>query len=157
MAEEDRWLANQRRIEADLAQGWSGWDADQLAYLQAHKWAMLATGKRDGSPQASMIGYIVDPDDGTLLISAKRYTAKHRNVRRQAKVAMIVHDEAKQFVVYGNAEGIEDDPLRLDLSVKLFGPIFNTTVDDPAELLPRLISEQRTVIRVTPTSAFFQN
>lgn len=154
---EDRWLANQRRIEADLAQGWDGWDDDQLSYLQAHKWAMLATGKRDGSPQVSMIGYVVDPDDGALLISAKRYTAKHRNVVRQGKVGVIVHDDAKQLVIYGNAEGIEDDPRRAELSAKIFGPIFGTPVDDPAELVPRLVSEQRTVIRVVPTSAFFQN
>ena len=30
---------------------------EQIEYLQAHKWAVLATGKRDGSPQVSQIGY----------------------------------------------------------------------------------------------------
>ena len=151
----DRYLESQRRIEADLAAGWQGWDDDQLAYLRAHRWVVLATGRRDGSPQLTMVGYVLD-DDGALLISAKRYTAKHRNVRRQPKVALIVHDDAKQLVIYGTAEGVEDDPRRADLSVKVFGPIFGKAVDDPAELMPTLVREQRTVIRVTPTAAFFQ-
>jgi hypothetical protein len=116
---------------------------------------VLATGKTDGSPQVSMIGYVLD-DDGAILISAKRYTAKHRNVLRQRRVALVVHDDAKQLVIYGDAEGIEDDPRRAELSVKVFGPIFGKPVDDPAEILPTLLKEQRTVIRVTPTAAFFQ-
>lgn len=119
---DDRYLESQRRIGADLSAGWQGWDAEQLAYLAAHKWAVLATGRRDGSPQLTMIGYVLD-DDGALLISAKRCTAEHR---------------------------------RAELSMKVFGPIFGRSVDDPADLMPTLLREQRTVIRVTPTGAFFQ-
>jgi PPOX class probable F420-dependent enzyme len=152
---EDRYLESQRRIEVDLASGWHGWSDERAAYLRGHTLAVLATGKRDGSPQLTMIGYVLD-DDGALLISAKRYTAKHRNVVRQPKVALIVHDRAKQLVIYGEAEGIEDDPRRADLSVKIFGPIFGKAVSDPAELMPTLLKEQRTVIRVTPTAAFYQ-
>jgi len=152
---EDRYLESQRRIEAELSAGWHGWDDDQLAYLRAHRWVVLATGRRDGSPQLTMVGYVLD-DDGALLISAKRYTAKHRNVRRQPKVALIVHDDAKQLVIYGTAEGVEDDPRRAELSMKVFGPIFGKAVDDPSELVPTLVREARTVIRVTPNAAFFQ-
>src|SRR3954462_14296368 len=101
---EDRYLASQRRIEADLSAGWQGWDDDQLAYLQAHRWGVLATGRRDGAAELTMVGYGLD-DGGALVISAKRYTPKHRTVRRQPKVALIVHDDAKQLVIYGTAEG----------------------------------------------------
>ena len=152
---EDRYLVIQRKIEAELAEGWHGWSDDQTAYLRAHKWAMLATSKRDGSPQVSMIGYVLD-DDGAILISAKRYSAKHRNAVRHPKVALIVHDDAKQLVLYGEAEGVEEDPRRAELSAKVFGPIFGTPVKDPADIVPTLDQQQRTVIRVTPTSAFFQ-
>jgi PPOX class probable F420-dependent enzyme len=152
---DDRYLEAQRRIEAELAGGWQGWSDEQATYLSAHKWAVLATGKSDGSPQVSMIGYVLD-DDGAILISAKRYTAKHRNVVRLPRVALVVHDDARQLVIYGAAEGIEDDPRRAELSVKVFGPIFGRSVNDPAEILPTLLKEQRTVIRVTPTAAFFQ-
>ena len=150
----DQYLEAQRRIEADM-QAWTAWSDDQAAYLREHVWAMLATGKRDGSPQVSMIGYLFD-DDGTILISAKAYTAKHRNAARQPKVALIVPDGAKQLVIYGTAEAIADDPTRLDLSAKLFPKIFRTPVDNPADLLPTLVAQQRTVLRITATRAFFQ-
>ncbi len=60
------------------------WDADHRKFLDDHLWAVLATGRADGSPQQSMIGYAVD-SDGRLLISAKSYTAKWKNARRQPR------------------------------------------------------------------------
>ena len=54
------------------------WDSDHRSFLDEHVWAILATGRRDGSPQQSMVGYAVD-DDGRLLISVKSYTAKWKN------------------------------------------------------------------------------
>ena len=46
------------------------WDPKHLEFLRSHVWAVLATGRSDGSPQQSMIGYAVD-DDLRLLVSAK--------------------------------------------------------------------------------------
>ena len=46
------------------------WAPDQLSYARSHLWAILATGRLDGSPQQSMVGYFVD-DDGRLVISAE--------------------------------------------------------------------------------------
>ena len=51
------------------------WIDEQRDFLDEHTWAVLATGRQDGSPQQSMIGYAVD-DEGRLLVSAKAYTAK---------------------------------------------------------------------------------
>ena len=44
------------------------WDPQHLDYARSHLWAVLATGRADGSPQQSMIGYLVD-DEGRLLIA----------------------------------------------------------------------------------------
>ena len=33
---------------------------EQQVYLTGHQWAVLATGRKDGSPQASMIAYVWD-------------------------------------------------------------------------------------------------
>ncbi len=46
------------------------WDPDHRKYLDDHLWAVLATGRADGSPQQPMIGYAVD-DEGRLIISPK--------------------------------------------------------------------------------------
>ena len=78
----------------------------QRAFLTAHRWAVLATGRRDGSPQQSMVGYLLD-DEGRLVVSAKAYTAKWRNARRQPRVSLTVPDDRAHLVVYGTAECIE--------------------------------------------------
>ena len=82
------------------------WDPRHLEYARAHVWAVLATGRSDGSPQQSMIGYLVD-DEGRLVISAKAYTAKWKNAVRQPKVSVSVPDGRAHLVVYGEAEAIE--------------------------------------------------
>ena len=51
------------------------WESEARTFLDAHTWAVLATGRRDGSPQQSMVGYAVD-DQGRLVVSAKAHTAK---------------------------------------------------------------------------------
>jgi len=61
------------------------WEPQHLDFLRSHVWAVLATGRVDGSPQQSMVGYAVD-DDQRLLVSAKSYTAKWNNAVRQPKV-----------------------------------------------------------------------
>lgn len=38
----------------------SGMTDDARSFLHDHRWAVLATGRRDGSPQQSMVGYSVD-------------------------------------------------------------------------------------------------
>ncbi len=35
------------------------WDPDHLRYATDHLWAVAATGRADGSPQQSMVGYVM--------------------------------------------------------------------------------------------------
>ena len=135
------YLGAQRKIEAELHGGWTGWTEAQLQYLNDHVWAVLATSKEDGSPQVSMIGYVLDPDDSSILISAKAYTAKSKNAARRPKVALVVHDDRKQLVVYGAAEVVTADPRRAELSAKLFGRVFNAPVSSD---LPNSEARRRT-------------
>ena len=125
----------------------------QLEFLRAHGQAVLATTRRDGSPQVSTVAYAVDGHQ--VLISAKRYTAKHKNAARQPKVALVVNDGHQQLVVYGTAETIEDDPVRADLTAKVWEAMTGDAVDDPSSLVPMLDEQQRTIIRVTADKALF--
>ena len=50
----------------------------QLEFLSAHRWAVLATGRLDGSPQQAMVGYALD-DEGRVLVLTRSFTAKWRN------------------------------------------------------------------------------
>ena len=129
-------------------------DNEHRRFLADHTWAVLATGRRDGSPQQSMIGYAVDDDD-RILISAKTYTAKWNNTVRRPDVSLCVPDGRTHLVVYGTAETIADDPLRAELTADVFAALSGSDRPDPASIVPMLDEQQRTVIRLTPGKVLF--
>jgi PPOX class probable F420-dependent enzyme len=122
---------------------------EQRTFLESQKWAVLATGRRDGSPQASTVGYVLD-DEGRLLLSVKAFTAKWKNALRQPKVVLVVNDDRKQCVVYGTAEGIDADPERATLTARVFERLSGNPAPAGDEFLKLLEGQQRTVLRVTP-------
>jgi PPOX class probable F420-dependent enzyme len=132
------------------------WDPDHLAYANDHLWAVLATGRSDGSPQQSMVGYVID-DEGRIVVSAKAYTAKWKNAVRQPKVSLTVPDGRAHLVVYGTAETIDADPLRAELTADVFAALGGEQVErpDPASIVDTLNEQQRTVIRITPTKTMY--
>ena len=121
---------------------------EQRAYLTDHMWAMLATSRKDGSPQASMIGYVLDEED-RLVISIKSYTAKWKNALRQPRVAVMVPDGRTNATIYGTAECIDTDPLRAELTADVFERLSGTARPDPTSIIPTLDEQQRTVLRIT--------
>jgi PPOX class probable F420-dependent enzyme len=131
------------------------WEPEHRAFLDDHVWAVLATGRRDGSPQQSMVGYCVD-DAGRLVITAKSYTAKWNNALRQPRVSVTVPDGRQHLVVYGTAEAIDADPERAELTAAVFGRMTGTEPADPASLVATLDEQRRTVLRITPTKTLFQ-
>jgi PPOX class probable F420-dependent enzyme len=128
--------------------------AEQRAFLAAHTWAVLATSRRDGSPQQSMVGYAVD-DDGRIVVSAKAYTAKWHNARRQPRVSLAVPDGREHLVVYGVAEAIDADPERAALTADVFAALSGNPRPDPSSIVELLDGQQRTVLRITPEKVLF--
>lgn len=126
---------------------------DQLGFLRAHSQAVLATGRRDGSPQLSTVVYAVD--GAHVLVSTKRNTAQVRNAARRPRVALAVNDGHAQLVIYGHAETIEHDPQRAELTATIWAAMTGETVPDPATPIPALDEQQRTVIRVTADHVLF--
>ena len=95
------------------------WNNEEREFLDARTWAVLATGRQDGSPQQSMIGYALDTE-GRLLVSVKAYTAKWNNARRQPRVSLTIADGREHLVIYGLAEAIDIDPVRAELTAQVF-------------------------------------
>ena len=129
------------------------WEPDHRTFLDDHTWSVLATGRADGSPQQSMVGYALD-DEGRMLVSAKAFTAKWKNALRQPQVCVTVPDGRQHLVVYGVAETIDADPERADLTASVFTRMSGNEVT-AASLAGMLEQQQRTVLRITPTKAMF--
>lgn len=123
---------------------------DPDTFLRDHVWAVLATGRRDGSPQQSMVGYCVD-DEGRIVISVKSYTAKWRNAQRQPRVSLTVPDGRVHLVVYGEAEMIDADPDRAELTADVFARLSDAPRPEPSSIVALLDEQQRTVLRIAPT------
>jgi hypothetical protein len=74
---------------------------EQETYVCERQLCVLGTGKRDGSPQLSMVTYMFD---GTYLLSSiTKDRAKFANIRRQPRVAVLIPDGRRQLIVYGTA------------------------------------------------------
>jgi PPOX class probable F420-dependent enzyme len=130
----------------------SAYTDDQLAYLNDHTQAVLATGRRDGSPQLSTVVYGIDGD--RIIVSAKSYTAKWKNALRQPKVALIIGDGREQLTVYGTAEGLDADPERAELTAKVFEAMSGAAVE-PHTIVEMLDDQQRTVLAITADKVLY--
>lgn len=125
---------------------------EQRRFLADHVWGVLATGRADGSPQQSMVGYVLD-DAGRILVLTQAVTAKWRNAMRQPRVSFTVADGRVHVVVYGVAEGIDADPERAELSADVLAAVRQTDRPDPASIIGWLDADQRRVLRITPQKA----
>jgi PPOX class probable F420-dependent enzyme len=58
-------------------------------FIREHHRAVMATRRRDGSPQMSIVACNVD-DDGRVIVSTRETALKTRNVRRDPRVSVCV-------------------------------------------------------------------
>ena len=122
---------------------------EQAEFLATHHQAVLATGRRDGSPQVSTMGYHFDGEHVFMSVTTTR--AKWHNVGRQPKVAMVVNEGRRQLVLYGTAERVATDPERLQRTREV-RKAFGMEVPADAELAAQLDADQRVILKITPTS-----
>ncbi len=112
--------------------------------LDRPNFAHVVTLLRDGSPQPTPVWYLRDGDE--LLFSTVRGRAKERDLQRDARIALSVHDQEHPYVyvqVRGTATVTDDERYALihRLARRYLG------VDYPW-LRP---GEPRVVVRVHPT------
>ena len=120
---------------------------EQDKFLREHDLCVLATGRKDGSPQVSTVYYHFDGTD--IVISATTDRAKYVNAMRQPRVAVIVNDGRKQCIVYGHAVGVPEDPERLRLTRRV-REHRGAAVPDDATLAAELTRDKRAMLRITP-------
>jgi PPOX class probable F420-dependent enzyme len=128
---------------------------DEREFLADRRLAVLATGRRDGSPQISMVYYHFDGHD--LVVSVTTDRAKWANVCRQPSVALLVNEGRRQLVVYGRAIPIDTDPMRTALHRRLRRAMGHDVEQDDRALAAELEDANRVIIRIVPTHALMNN
>lgn len=126
----------------------------ETTYLQTHVWGLLATGRRDGSPQMSMVAY--DWDGNDVVVSCRSSAAKYVNARRNESVVFAVPDDLDNLTVTGTAvcweTGAERDQMTKRLRDRLAnGHLWASDMLD-ADIAAGLDDANRVIIQIIPTS-----
>jgi PPOX class probable F420-dependent enzyme len=123
-------------------------------YLKNHRHCVLATGRRDGSPQQALVTYQYDGSD--ILLSSDASAAKVANARRVPQVSLVVLDGRNELIVYGTAR-VVSDPAEMEALQARFGPRPVPPPREPApgepppQPRPSRSTGPRVQILVTPT------
>jgi catechol 2,3-dioxygenase-like lactoylglutathione lyase family enzyme len=86
-------------------------------FLKSHGHGVFATGKRDGSPQQSILGYRFDGTE--VVINTGDATVKVKNIRRNPRVSLAVTEGPTCVVVYGEARLLQG----AEAEAKVGGPV----------------------------------
>jgi len=122
-------------------------DQGIVQYLQGHRTGVLATQRKSGAPQLTLVAYHFNGRD--LAISTRSPTQKAKNISRRPDVALAVIDGQRQLVVYGKARVVRDEAEVLRLHRERIRLIALRQETDE-ELAGRLKREERVVVIVTP-------
>jgi PPOX class probable F420-dependent enzyme len=133
---------------------------DAMAWVAAHKHAVLITLRRDGRAQSSDIAYTVA--DGVVEISLTDGRAKTANMRRDPRVVLHITDPGSWSYVSldGTAELTPvtqaPDDATADALVRYYERVAGGPHPDWAEYRSAMVDEGRLLARFTPTSAVGQ-
>ena len=122
---------------------------EHVEFLTEHKFSILSTGRRDGSPQASMVGHAADGND--VVVTFRRSSAKYRNIGRQPRVVLSVPDGRRVLTIYGDGELVEKDPERADGFARILAS-YGAPEQPREQLIKSLDDEDRVVLRIHPTA-----
>lgn len=96
-------------------------DDERRAFLSAGtRTGILSTVRKDGSPHAAPVWFVLDGDDLVFMTGAE--TVKGRNLRRDGRAVMTVDDGAPPYsfvTVTGSVEISEDLDVMLPLSIRI--------------------------------------
>jgi PPOX class probable F420-dependent enzyme len=113
----------------------------------------LATIKKDGRPQLSVINYAYDAADQVIRISITDTRAKTHNIRRDPRVSLMVQPDTYKFAVYdGDAElsavAESPDDAAVDELVELYRAASGTEHPDWDEYRAAMVADKRLVLRI---------
>ncbi len=116
-------------------------------YLEGHRTGVLATSRRSGAPQQTLIAYHFDGND--LAISTRGPSQKAKNLVRRPNASLAVTDGQRQLIVTGSTQVVSDPDEVFRLHAERIRQIALRQESD-SELAERLRREERVVLILTP-------
>lgn len=121
--------------------------------IAAGRHGSLATLKRDGRPQQSMVTYGYFPDEGILRISTTATRAKSKNLRRDPRTSLLVvsPDVYRFAVVESTAELSDVARARDDAAVEELISLYRHVAGehpDWDEFRDAMVADERLVVRL---------
>jgi len=132
----------------------TGMDIPQaLDFLRANHHAVLATTRRDSSPQLSPVGVGVDAD-GLIVISSRETAVKTRNLRRDPRAYVCVFTDRffGPWVQIGGTAEVVSLPDAMEGLVGYYRSVAGEHPDWD-DYRRAMTAERRVLLRITPTSA----
>jgi PPOX class probable F420-dependent enzyme len=132
-------------------------DPALITWLRPRHQAVLATIRRDGTPQTSNVVFTFDGGEARVSVTASR--AKTANMRRNPGVVLhVLGDSFWQYAAVSCTAAL--GPLSLQASdeagrdlLELYQQVSGGPHPDPGEFLRAMVAESRLVAVLTPVSA----
>jgi PPOX class probable F420-dependent enzyme len=121
-------------------------------YLREHRYAVVATNRKAGPPQLTLVTYQYDGND--FVISTRGETQKAKNLRRRPEMTLAVIDnDGRQLIMAGRAEVVRDRDEVFRIHRERLSLIHERAESDE-ELSERLEREGRVALVFTPERHF---
>jgi len=118
----------------------------------------LATQKKDGRPQLSVVAYAFNKPERVIRVSITETRAKTRNLRRDPRATFMVQPETYRYAVFdGDAELSPVAAAPDDEVVEELVEIYRTIVGehpDWDEFRAAMVADRRLVLRIRVTHAY---
>jgi PPOX class probable F420-dependent enzyme len=126
---------------------------EALEFMRAHHHAVLATTRRDGSPQLSPVAVTVD-DAGRVVISSRETAVKTRNLRRDPRGYVCAFPDGfyGPWVQLNGTADVLPLPDAMEPLVDYYRSISGEHPDWD-DYRRAMEAERRVLLRITPTSA----
>ena len=90
----------------------AGLTAEQRAFLEEKRFAVVGTTNPDGSPHLAVMWYLVDGDD--LVLNSAQGRIKDRNLARDPRMSVVVEDEYRWIRIDGRVRVEHDQQVALE-------------------------------------------
>jgi PPOX class probable F420-dependent enzyme len=130
-----------------------------LELLGARGRATLATIKKNGRPQLSVINYAYDAAEQVIRVSITDDRAKTHNMRRDPRVSLMVQPETYKYAVYeGDAElsavAQAPDDAAVEQLIDLYRAASGNEHPDWDEYRAAMVTDKRLVLSIRVTHAY---